>query len=135
VPVAPRVAIGSASDSGLRFQKGQRLHKPQEFASVLSARKVVKGETFDLHFLEKEDLSAPRLGLVIPKRLAHAASLRNAIKRQGREAFRHVSLRPCDVVLRLKRRVSKTPSAHGVQCRQWRGEIEALLQRLGSRGA
>ncbi|MBI5899930.1 MAG: ribonuclease P protein component [Rhodocyclales bacterium] len=131
----PRVAIASASDSGPRFSKGRRLHKPQEFAAVLSARKVVKGETFDLHFLDKDDLSVPRLGLVIPKRLAAAASLRNAIKRQGRETFRQLPLRPCDVVLRLKRRVSKTSAEFDQQRRLWRGEIEALLRRLGTPGA
>lgn len=130
---APRVAIASAFDSGPRFHKGQRLHKPREFAAVLSARKVVKGEIFDLHFLDQEDPLVARLGLVIPKRLAQAASLRNLIKRQGREAFRHSPLRPCDVVLRLKRRVSKTPAEFEQQRKRWRSEIELLFRRLGSR--
>jgi ribonuclease P protein component len=134
VRVAPRVVIASAFDSGPRFHKGQRLHKPREFAAVLSARKVVKGDTFDLHFLDQEGLVA-RLGLVVPKRLAQAASLRNAIKRQGREAFRQLPLRPCDVVLRLKRRVSKTPAEFDQQRKLWRSEIEQLFRRLGLRVA
>jgi ribonuclease P protein component len=134
VRAAPRVVIASAFDSGPRFHKGQRLHKPREFAAVLSARKVVKGDTFDLHFLDQKGLVA-RLGLVVPKRLAQAASLRNAIKRQGREAFRQLPLRPCDVVLRLKRRVSKTPAEFDQQRKLWRSEIEQLFRRLGLRVA
>lgn len=131
----PRVAIASASKAGAGFGEDRRLHTPREFAAVLSARMVVRGETFDLHFLDSEELTVARLGLVIPKRLAQAANLRNAIKRQGREAFRVLPVRPCNVVLRLKRRVGKLPNEFEHQRKQWRSEIEALLQRLGVRGA
>lgn len=133
--VVPRVVIASAFESRTLFHKGQRLHTPQEFAAVLSARKVVKGETFDLHFLFPDEAAVARLGLVIPKRMAQAASLRNAIKRQGREAFRQTSLRSCDVVLRLKRRVDKIPAEFDQQRKIWRGEIETLLKQLETRRA
>ena len=45
------------------------------------------------------------MGMVIPKRYAKSAVLRNAIKRQAREAFRLVAERlpACDLVLRLAR--------------------------------
>jgi ribonuclease P protein component len=136
VRAVPRVVIASASDDGGRFPTGRRLHKPQEFAAVLSARLVLRGESFDLHF-RKNDLQEPaRLGLVVPKRLARAANLRNTVKRQGREAFRHMSLQlpACDVVLRLKRPLAVTSEERKVQKQLWRREIESLMQRLVTRG-
>ncbi len=134
--VVPRVVIVSASDDGARFPTGRRLHKPQEFAAVLSARMVLRGDSFDLHF-RKSDLKVPaRLGLVVPKRLAHAANLRNAVKRQGREAFRLMSLQlpDCDVVLRLKRPLAPSSEEIRAQKQLWRREIESLMQKLVTRG-
>ncbi|MBK7014173.1 MAG: ribonuclease P protein component [Sulfuritalea sp.] len=135
--VAPRAVIVSASKLRARFQKGSRLHQPREFAAVLSARKVLRGDSFDLHMLATENAGAPRLGLIVPKRLARAANLRNAIKRQAREAFRLMIARclPCDVVLRLKRPVSVAGNELRQQLRSWRGEIDRLLGRLPARGA
>lgn len=71
----------------------------------------------------------PRLGLVIAKKLARRAVLRNLLKRLGREAFRHsrANLPTCDLVLRLAKPV---PSANLAGRRQLRAEIDALLQRL-----
>ena len=54
----------------------------------MAARKIVRGRCFDLHYCGTGADSKARIGLIVPKRLARAASLRNAIKRQGREAFR-----------------------------------------------
>jgi ribonuclease P protein component len=70
--------------------------------------------------------------LIVPKRLARAASLRNAIKRQGREAFRLAAfaIPPCDVVLRLTRPVKGVSSKDGAQRKVWRAEIETLLRRF-----
>lgn len=63
---------------------------------------------------------------MIPKKLARSAVLRNAIKRQAREAFRHkcASLPAVDLVLRLTRPVTVMEKS------LWRAEIEALLDRL-----
>lgn len=73
---------------------------------------------------------------MVPKRLARAASLRNAIKRQGREAFRLSMARfaDCDLVLRLKRPVDKAKPDFRQQLRLWRVEIESLFDRLAKRG-
>jgi len=73
-----------------------------------------------------------RLGLIVPKRLARAASLRNAIKRQGREAFRllAVEIPPCDLVLRLTRPIKNVRAGDNAQRKVWRAEIETLLRRL-----
>jgi ribonuclease P protein component len=130
--VVPRVVIDSASERPSSFHFHQRLHRPEEFSYVMAARRVVRGRCFDLHY--RPGMNGPRLGLIVPKRLARAASLRNAIKRQGREAFRLLSaeLPPFELVLRLSRAVKGVRAADGEQKVVWRAEIEALLRRLAT---
>ena len=98
----------------------------------MAARRVVRGERFDLHYRQVGTDGRARLGLIVPKRLARAASLRNAIKRQGREAFRlmAVEIPACDLVLRLTRPVKGMKASDGAQRKVWRTEMEALLKRL-----
>ena len=100
----------------------------------MAARRVVRGECFDLHYCRVGTDNGVRLGLIVPKRLARAASLRNAIKRQGREAFRlmAVEIPPCDLVLRLTRIVKGVNASNCAQRKVWRTEIETLLRRLPS---
>lgn len=85
----------------------------------------MRGRNFALHAKDNGLLHA-RLGLVIPKKLAHAAVLRNAIKRQAREVFRRrrFALPAQDVVLRLIGPVAAPDKA------AWRAEIAALFDRL-----
>lgn len=101
----------------------------------MAARRVVRGKCFDLHYScggEAGQMRLARLGLIVPKRLARAASLRNAVKRQGREAFRLAmfSRSPYDLVLRLKSPLQGVKAADEAQKRLWRAEIEMLLKRL-----
>jgi ribonuclease P protein component len=98
----------------------------------MAARRVVRGECFDLHYCRASAKGCTRLGLIVPKRLAQAASLRNAIKRQGREAFRlmTVEIPPCDLVLRLTRPVKGVRARESGQRKVWREEMEALLKRF-----
>lgn len=98
----------------------------------MAARRVVRGACFDLHFRPVIAASGARLGLIVPKRLARAASLRNAIKRQGREAFRLAAfaIPPCDLVLRLKRLVPGVNARDSVQRKAWRAEMETLLRHF-----
>lgn len=112
------------------FRRQYRLLKPAEFSDVFATRRALRGVRFALHHKENS-LSHARLGLVIPKKLAHAAVLRNAIKRQAREAFRlrHAGLPARDLVLRLVQPVAALDKAG------WRTEIDALLERLGCRTA
>jgi ribonuclease P protein component len=68
--------------------------------------------------------------MVIPKRYAKSAVLRNAIKRQGREIFRlHMGELPvCDLVLRLDRALKGREGRTTLeQKREWRIMIEALF--------
>lgn len=90
----------------------------------------MRGTHFALH-VRAGGLSVARLGLVIPKKQAATAVLRNAIKRQAREAFRlrRPSLPAQDLVLRLTTAVTgQSPALR----RQWRAEIGMLLDRLDS---
>jgi ribonuclease P protein component len=130
--VVPKVVIDSASERPGSFRFEQRLHRPEEFAAVMAARQVVRGRCFDLHF--RSGGSGLRLGLIVPKRLARAASLRNAIKRQGREAFRLLAadLPPFELVLRLSRAIKGVRASDCEQKVVWRLEIETLLRRLCS---
>lgn len=99
----------------------------------MAARRVLRGQCFDLHYLAVA--GGARLGLIVPKRLARAASLRNAIKRQGREAFREAApdIPCCDLVLRLTRPIKGIRASDRAQKIVWRKEIDALLLRLSKR--
>lgn len=134
--VVPRAAIVSASETRAGFDRERRLHQPSEFAAVLSASRVFRGASFDLLFLETQTQRQARLGLIVPKRLARAASLRNAIKRQGREAFRLSLARfaDCDLVLRLKRPANGPKPELRQQLKVWRVEMDSLFDRLAKRG-
>ena len=127
----PRAVIVSLSERTASFCSEQRLHRPEEFSAVMAARRVVRGESFDLHYRQAGTASRPRLGLIVPKRLARAASLRNAIKRQAREAFRlALEIPSCDLVLRLTRPIKGVRARDETQRKTWRMEMEALLKRL-----
>lgn len=71
----------------------------------------------------------PRLGLVIAKKLARRAVLRNLMKRIGREAFRQAcpEIPSCDLVLRLAK---PQVLADRASRQAWRAEIDGLLVRL-----
>jgi ribonuclease P protein component len=115
----------------VRFRPEFRLHTPADFAGVFSQRKVCRGTRFHLHYRPGVGKDA-RLGLVIPKKHARAAPLRNLLKRIARESFRHAraGLPNMDLVLRLNKPVSGA-SAHDVASRRsWRMEIDVLLTQL-----
>jgi ribonuclease P protein component len=119
-----------------RFLPRNRLHRPEEFAAVMASRLRVSAGCFELRYLKRlEAPSGPmagqaRLGLIVPKRLAKRAVLRNLIKRLAREAFRGASpvLPPVDVVLRVVR----PPLQPGREVdsslrRSWRRSIDEAL--------
>lgn len=136
--------------SSNRFPKSARLNCPAEFSQAFSARQVVRGRFFDLHYrlcsnpswasdttlepVEAGSMPAgARLGLVIAKKLARRAVQRNLLKRLVREHFRcqHSLLPPVDMILRL----AKTPGHDlGPEARRaWSVDIENLFQRLQRR--
>ncbi len=84
----------------------------------------MRGKAFAVHY-RPNGLDRARLGLVIPKKQAPTAVLRNAIKRQAREIFRlrRTTLPPADLVLHLTQKTVESDTS------AWRAEIVALLDR------
>ncbi len=103
-----------------------------EFSEVFAARKVLRGARFAVHY-RPNGKQFPRLGLVIPKKRARTAVLRNALKRQARELFRRrrADLPPLDLVLRLAGSLG-TPALAGDRAARaaWCAEMAALFDRL-----
>lgn len=121
------------SVAGSAFRKEYRLRTPAEYAGVFSARRVLRGRLFALHYRFNDSCHGARLGLVIPKKQARTAVLRNAIKRQARECFRQrrSQLPALDLVLRLAQPITGHGSAADPSFRAaWRADIDALLDGL-----
>lgn len=136
-PVVPRVASVWVSNPPAGFKPAFRLLQPREYTEVFENRRVLRSSHFALHYRPTAALQRPlptaRLGLVIPKKNARDAVLRNAVKRQIREAFRRQRLQMplCDLVFRLAQpldrpdyRLDKASKAG------WRLEIEGLFDKL-----
>jgi ribonuclease P protein component len=115
----------------VRFRPEFRLHTPAEYAAVFGLRKARRGNCFHLHYRPGAGRDA-RLGLVIPKKHARSAALRNLLKRIAREAFRHahVDLPVVDLVLRLAKPLDKGAVHDKTSRRAWRLEIDVLLTQL-----
>lgn len=130
-------AIGGTHDCG--FGRQARLLTAAEYAEVFAARRVLRGTLFALHYRPNvaADQTNPRLGLVIPKKQARTAVLRNAIKRQAREIFRRqrIALPVMDLVLRLVRPVDRAQAGDKTARAAWREEIVALLEQLRAKKA
>jgi ribonuclease P protein component len=95
------------------FRPANRLHQASEFSTTFQYRRVIRGKLFDLHWRPHNPGSTPvagfqvaRLGLVVPKRLARRAVMRNLMKRIARETFRHrlAVLPAMDLILKLARK-------------------------------
>lgn len=109
----------------LKFKPVYRLRKTDEFSSVFAFRRTLRSDHFMLHYRLADGESA-RLGVVVAKKMARAAVLRNLVKRLARERFRHLraSLPAYDVILRANRPLASVPRA------ELRRQIERLLERL-----
>ena len=115
------------------FPRKYRLTKTDEFSSVFSFRKAVKGRHFILHFrVRPKDLedqkNGARLGMVVPKRLVRRAVQRNLIRRIVRENFRIMrdGLNSVDMVVRL----CSKPS--GLDRKTFSLEIKSLFEKMSS---
>ncbi|MBI4996483.1 MAG: ribonuclease P protein component [Rhodocyclales bacterium] len=128
--------MAGQSDRGFGFGTLDRLHRPEEFGAVKGSRTRLSGGCFELRYRLRQSGAAglpgerARLGLIVPKRLAKRAVLRNLLKRLAREAFRNAApgLPPMDMVLRL----AKPPLAAGGQADRpqrlsWRKTLDELL--------
>jgi ribonuclease P protein component len=126
---------GEQKEQGFSFTSLDRLHRPAEFSAVMASRMRVTGDCFELRYRHSrrpatEPIKRARLGLIVPKRFAKHAVLRNLLKRLAREAFRHASpsLPPVDIVLRLAKAPSTGAGANpSALRREWRKALDSLL--------
>jgi ribonuclease P protein component len=101
------------------------LHKTDEYSSVFAFRRALRGRFYILHYRPSE-LDTARLGVVVAKKLAKRANVRNLVKRIARENFRcqRVDLPAMDLVVRLHAPVAKATRA------ELNLDLLTLLQRL-----
>lgn len=131
MPVAPRVATVSPSEvtdtpgAGQGFPGACRLRKTDEYSSVFAFRRALKGKYLMLHY-RPSDLPEARLGVVVAKRLAKRANVRNLVKRIVREQFRirRAALPTVDIVMRLHAPVNTATR------RMLNEDVVRLLERL-----
>ncbi|MBK9218205.1 MAG: ribonuclease P protein component [Uliginosibacterium sp.] len=124
VQIAPVNGAG-ASGKNQSFKAVYRLRKTDEYSSVFSFRKTVRGRYFVFHYRLTGE--SARLGLVIGKKLARHAVLRNLLKRMAREHFRQLRERlpRYDIVVRL----SAKPI--GATRAELNDDMASLFRRLG----
>lgn len=113
----------------LSFPPAYRLLQAQGLSFVFAHKRSLRSEHFQLSYCPGQSQTA-RLGVVVAKKLARRAVMRNCVKRQTREAFRHCrpGLPAVDVVLRLTKPLPD--SAWKEVKKKIRGEIETLFARL-----
>jgi len=89
---------------------------------VLKSGRLARSTRVYLYRLPNE-FGCPRLALIVPKRFAASAVVRNRIRRLAREAFRlaQVALGAQDCIIRLVRVPGETPITLG--------ELEGLFRR------
>ncbi|MBR6026401.1 MAG: ribonuclease P protein component [Neisseriaceae bacterium] len=103
------------------FGKSYRLLKTDDFSSVFALRKRLFLQEICVYW-KPNQLSFPRLGLVVSKKCARFAHERNYIKRRLREWFRlnKHKLPNCDIVIQVRQKFGKKEFP----------ELEKKLQRL-----
>ena len=118
-----KVTLPTSADQG--FRSAHRLHKTDEYSSVVAFRRALRGRFYMLHY-RPNGLDTARLGVVVAKKLAKRANTRNLVKRIARECFRRnrVVLPAVDMVVRLHAPVAPATRAELNQ------DLLALFQRL-----
>lgn len=104
--------VNAPSGVDQRFPGAVRLRKTDEYSSVFAFRRAFKGRYFVVHY-RPGDLDTARLGVVVAKKLARRANLRNLVKRIVREQFRQAraELAPNDLIVRLNAPVGEATRA------------------------
>ncbi|ATE61948.1 ribonuclease P protein component [Thauera sinica] len=117
------MAEPASADQG--FRSAHRLHKTDEYSSVFAFRRALRGRYYMLHY-RPNGLDTARLGVVVAKKLAKRANVRNLVKRIARELFRRrrESLPAHDLVVRLHAPVTDATRA------ELNLDLLALFQRL-----
>jgi ribonuclease P protein component len=118
---ARHLTLRESGRARLRLRRHQRLGAA-EVSAVLKSGRLTRSARLYL-YRSPNSLDCPRLALVVPKRFAPRAVLRNRIRRLAREAFRlsQVEIGAQDCVLRLVKAPGNAPVT--------REELEALFRR------
>lgn len=111
--------------SNFRFTRSLRLTTKADFTAVFNERSKLSQGWF-LALYKRNQLSCPRLGVVVSKRIVRKATSRNYLKRIIREGFRHQQeqLAGLDIVVMVRAGISllDKPKLHK--------ELDSLWQRL-----
>lgn len=129
MPVITVVAVGAA------FPRAARLLQPEDFVRALKTR-AYRGRF--LWVYRRAEIGSntqaprPRLGLMIGKKNARTAVLRNAIKRRIREQFRvrQAALPVSQYVVRLS--IAITSKDVGAVIAEWTGALERDIAKLAA---
>ena len=117
--------------------RSRKILKADAYASALRMRTCGQTAHFALHFCAHRPHVAqvrtitepwPKIGLVVPKKLAKHAIRRNTVKRLTREHFRLHSAGLADGlwVVRLKTKVNQLPLTAGLK-RDWSAQLVDLF--------
>ena len=135
VVIAPDVPVITAASTGAAFPRAARLLQPEDFVRALKTR-AQRGR-FIWVYRRAEVGSAtqaprPRLGLMIGKKNARTAVLRNAIKRRIREQFRlrQTALPASQYVVRLS--IAITTKDVAAVIAEWTGALERDIAKLAA---
>lgn len=131
MPAVPRAVtvspfeVSETTGAGEGFPGAFRLRKTDEYSSVFAFRRALRGQYLMLHY-RPNGVDGARLGVVVAKRLAKRANVRNLVKRIVREQFRRrrASLPPVDIVMRLHAPVNEATR------RMINEDVVRLLERL-----
>jgi ribonuclease P protein component len=93
------------------FPKNNRLLKAQEFEAVFNKAQFKKSNDLTLLLARANDLSIPRLGLVVAKKKIPKAVNRNRFKRVVREVFRlnKDKLKAVDIIVLARKDIKDLP--------------------------
>ncbi len=111
----------------LRFPRAARLLKSADFVPPRRCGKRLVTQFFDVQFLPTIHPQA-RLGMAVSRRVSKLAVIRNRIKRQLRESFRHrlAHLPPFDVLIIARTCAAKQNS------QTLRKDIDGLWTKLAA---
>lgn len=117
-----------------RFPREARLLQPDDFLRAMKTR-AFRGKYLWVYRRAVENAVRPQLGLMIGKKNARTAVLRNAIKRRVREQFRlrQIALPTLQYVVRLSARVSKADVATVIA--EWVQSLEHDVAKMRTKTA
>jgi len=134
-PTAPDVPVIAAAPTGAAFPRAARLLQPDDFVGALKSR-AHRGRFIWVYRRAEigSDTAAPRarLGLMIGKKNARTAVLRNAVKRRIREQFRlrQTVLPASQYVVRLS--IAITTKDVAAVIAEWTGALERDIAKLAA---